>query len=108
MIRMLNLLIVTCLSFIFVGYTYFLGENILDPGDGIKHFQIAKYSWDYPSLLLHHWGKPLFTLLSSPFAQLGFNGMIFFNILLFVVCAVFILKIAQQLSLKYGWLERWL
>ena len=32
-------------------------------------------------LYLDHWGKPLFTLLASPFAQLGFAGMKAFNAL---------------------------
>lgn len=53
--------------------------GILEGGDGVQHYQIARYAWDHPQLLLHHWGKPLFTLFASPFAQLGHWGMALFN-----------------------------
>jgi hypothetical protein len=56
-----------------------------DTGDGIMHFFISQASWNNPSLFLDHWGKPLFILLSSPFAQFGFNGMVAFNILVFLL-----------------------
>ncbi|TXB64765.1 hypothetical protein FRY74_09955 [Vicingus serpentipes] len=99
-----NFLIVLLLAIVFCFYSLSLGESILDPGDGLKHFLIAKHSWDYPALFFDHWGKPLFTLLSSPFAQFGFKGMLFFNTLLFVVTSFFLLKIAKLFSLKNGWL----
>lgn len=50
-------------------------------GDAIVHYRISHYAWTYPHLFLNLWGKPVFTLLSSPFAQLGFNGMMMFNVL---------------------------
>lgn len=67
---------------------YLVVMNILntvpvDIGDGIQHFSIAEISWKHPIFLLDHWGKPLFTLLSSPFAQFGFKAYISFNILVF-------------------------
>jgi hypothetical protein len=64
-----------------------LSEGILEAGDGVLHYQIARYSWAHPELLLDHWGKPLFTLLASPFAQLGHWGMTLFNALCFVATA---------------------
>lgn len=97
-----NAIIVGVLSIIFIIYALYLGENILDPGDGLKHFQIAKYSWEIPHLLFNHWGKPLFTILSSPYAQFGFSGMIFFNITLFIITAIFLIKIAKYLEFKNG------
>ena len=54
-------------------------KGLLELGDGINHYSIARYSWAHPNLLLDLWGKPLFTLLSSPFAQLGHIGMAAFN-----------------------------
>ncbi|NQX96265.1 MAG: hypothetical protein HRT73_00065 [Flavobacteriales bacterium] len=96
--------LIVLLTLIFLFYTYILGEIILDPGDGLKHFLIAKYAWLYPHLFFDHWGKPLFTLLSSLYAQFGFQGMITFNISLFVITGVLILKIAKLLSLKHAWL----
>ncbi len=61
-----------------------LSTGILESADGVVHFQIARFSWDRPHLFLDHWGKPLYTLLSSPFAQLGHWGMTLFNALCFV------------------------
>ena len=62
-----------------------LSPGILEGGDGVQHYQIAHYAWKHPELLLHHWGKPLFTLFASPFAQLGHWGMALFNAVCFVV-----------------------
>ncbi|MCB9360372.1 MAG: hypothetical protein H6587_07305 [Flavobacteriales bacterium] len=103
--KSLSFLVITICVIVFLIFLNTLGNSILDPGDGLKHFLIAKYSWSYPSLFFDHWGKPLFTLLSSPFAQFGFKGMLFFNILLFVATSFFLLKITKLLSLKNGWLS---
>lgn len=77
------------LAFCLVWLIYFMLKNEIptDPGDGIMHFFIAQGSWHQPELFLHHWGKPFFILVSSPFAQFGFNGMVVFNILVFT-CTV--------------------
>lgn len=66
---------------------HFILPALPDPGDGVYHYQIARFSWQHPELLLDHWGKPLFTILSSPFAQLGFHGMVLFNLILFAISA---------------------
>jgi hypothetical protein len=67
-----------------------------DVGDGIMHFFISNASWQHPELFLHHWGKPLFILLSSPFSQFGFNGLVLFNILVFVTTCIIGFKFLQQ------------
>ena len=72
-----------CLSWLI--YMMVNNEVPTDTGDGIMHFFISQASWNNPSLFLDHWGKPLFILLSSPFAQFGFNGMVVFNILVFLL-----------------------
>jgi hypothetical protein len=64
------------------------GEVPNDVGDGIMHFFISNASWEHPELFLHHWGKPLFILLSSTFAQLGFYGMVIFNIIVFCLTVI--------------------
>lgn len=61
-----------------------LSTGVIEGGDGIQHYQIARYAWQHPELFLDHWGKPLFTLFASPFAQLGHWGMTLFNALCFV------------------------
>ena len=57
----------------------FASEGIREAGDGVQHHMIARYSWKHPELLLDQWGKPMFTLLASPFAQFGYNTMAVFN-----------------------------
>ncbi len=99
-----NIIVIVVLFALFIIHIFLLQDTIIDPGDGLKHFQIAKYSWKYPLLFLDHWGKPIFTLLSSPFAQIGFQGMLFFNACLFFVTSIMLLKISRLLNLKNSWL----
>jgi len=63
---------------------HLLSDGVFDVGDGVHHYQLSRYSWQHPELFLHHWGKPFFILLSSPFAQFGYDGIVLFNVL----CAV--------------------
>ena len=51
-----------------------------DNGDSIMHYLFARFAPVHPQLYLDHWAKPLFVLISSPFAQFGFNGMKVFNL----------------------------
>jgi hypothetical protein len=73
----------------------------VDAGDGILHYSISKQSLKDPLYLLHHWGKPLYTLLSSPFAQLGFKWYVLFNILVFAATCFVVFLILKRL--KGGW-----
>ncbi len=69
--------------------------------DSITHFLIAKYAPQYPELFLDHWGKPIFTLLASPFAQWGFVGIKIFNALCVGINLVLIFKICRHLNFKF-------
>ncbi|MEI7499459.1 MAG: hypothetical protein WCK84_03325 [Bacteroidota bacterium] len=51
-----------------------------DSGDSIMHYLFARYAPVHPELYFDHWAKPVFVLISSPFAQFGFNGMKLFNL----------------------------
>jgi hypothetical protein len=81
-----------------------LSEGILEAGDGVNHFQIARFSWAHPELFLDHWGKPLFTLFASPFAQLGHWGVALFNACCFAVTC----WAADGVLRRAGPLGRWL
>lgn len=72
--------------------------------DSIHHYLYAKYAPNHPELFLNHWAKPLFTLLISPFAQVGFIGAKTFNVLAGLVSVIFSFKIATQLKLKNAFL----
>src|ERR1035437_8661441 len=50
-----------------------------DSGDSLSHFLFSKYAFIHPENFLNHWAKPLFVLLSAPFAQFGFVGIKLFN-----------------------------
>jgi hypothetical protein len=79
-----------------------LTEGTGGGGDSILHFLISKYSWQHPELFLDHWGKPLYTLISSPFAQFGFKGIKLFNCVVAFAACWFTYLTAKQLQLKHA------
>lgn len=95
--------ILLVLSFFIVVFIYFKADSPYDTGDGIVHYQIARYSWKYPLLFLDWWGKPFFTLISSPFAQFGIKGIYIFQALNAAIISILLFKIASILKLKYLW-----
>lgn len=78
-------------------------EGTYDGGDGVQHYLIARYAFSHPELLFDLWGKPVFTLFASPFAQFGLQGMYFFNIVCGALSSVLAFRIAQRLELKQAW-----
>ncbi|MCX6244914.1 MAG: hypothetical protein NTU98_09435 [Bacteroidetes bacterium] len=77
----------------------FVSEGYYGGADNINHYLIARYSFQYPVLFFHGWGRPLYTILSSPFAQFGFMGIKVFNSLL----AVLTLWIGYLTAKKLGY-----
>jgi hypothetical protein len=69
-------------------------------GDSICHYLIARYSWKHPELFLDHWGKPVYTMLFSTPAQLGFKAVKIANIIVTVLACYFSFKIAKNLQIK--------
>ncbi len=100
----LSFVLMTVLTVIYVAVLIFLNEGVLDEGDGVSHYTISRYSWQHPELLVNHWGKPLFTLLSSPFAQFGIKGIAVFNLILFFVSTLCLYRIVQRFNLPHAWL----
>lgn len=88
------------ISVIWILITFYRNEIPSDPGDGVMHFYYAQASWENPIFFLNHWGKPLFILLSSPFAQLGFNGSVGFQILTFILTCFIANLILKKLAVK--------
>lgn len=79
-------------------------EGVLDSGDQLNHFHIARFAWKHPALLLDMWGKPLFTLIAAPFAKAGVGGIIVMNILLVEGMGFFAWKAAEKMKLPLPWL----
>jgi hypothetical protein len=88
--------------FVFFAVLSFSSDWSYGDADDIVHYRFARYAFVYPHLLLDHWAKPLFTLLSSPFAQFGFAGMRMFNLLIGFVTALFVLQICKLLHIRNG------
>src|SRR5690606_23898085 len=84
---------------------YSLSELPVDPNDGIAHYHISRYSWVNPSELLNHWGKPMFNILSSPFAQIGYVGMVIFNLTLFSLSAFLVYRLARYFNFRLAGLS---
>lgn len=91
-------------AFVLMVVVAMMSNAIYDTGDGIMHYQIARWSWTHPELLLHHWGKPFFTLVCSPFAQFGYKGAVLFNVICHVSTAWLTWRIADRMKLPYSYL----
>jgi len=84
-------------------YHVFHSEGWNGGADSIQHYQIARYAFDHPEKFLSHWGKPIFTLLSAPFAQFGFKGMETFNVLVNLGTAWFAFLLARHFKFRFAW-----
>jgi len=86
---------------IFISAVFFVWFAVFSKGnwggaDSYVHFRIAKYSWKYPQLFLDLWGKPIFNIFSSPFAQFGFLGIKFFNVFIALLSSLIVYDIARM------------
>lgn len=82
----------------------FLSEGSYGGEDSFMHYLFARYAPAHPLLFLDHWGKPLFTLLSAPFAAFGFQGIKVFNIL----CTAGVAWLGYAIARKLNWERPWL
>jgi hypothetical protein len=87
-----------------LSYVCWNASATYDSGDGLTHYFISRYSWKHPGLFLDLWGKPFFTLLSSPFSQFGLLGMNVFQIVSGMATSYFCFRIAKKLELNFAWL----
>lgn len=92
--------IVLVISFIYFFTIVVLSKGLYGDADSISHYQRAHYAFKYPKLFVDHWGKPLYTTLSAPFAQFGYYGALCFNILCGLVTAWLIYRIAKELKMR--------
>lgn len=96
-------LIAFAFCIVFLTLIMLLSTGITGDTDSITHYLFARYAFKYPGLFIEHWGKPLFTILSSPFAQLGYHGALLFNLLCGLLTAWLVYKIAKKLLYDYVW-----
>jgi hypothetical protein len=98
-IERFGILLIVVVNFIFL----FLSKSTYDDGDSIRHYLEAKAAFSHPGLFLNHWAKPVFVLLSAPFAQFGIIGIKLFNGLCVTGGIFFTWKIAQLRQIKHLW-----
>ncbi len=79
-----------------------LSEGYYGGGDNISHFKFARAAFNRPEFLLDHWAKPVFTLLTAPFAQFGFIGVQIFNLIAGVLSAWMCYAVSKELKLSYS------
>lgn len=82
----------------------FLSQGYYGGADNINHYFLSRYAFVYPKLFLNPWGRPLYTILSSPFAQFGFQGIKIFNVILGTLSAWLLMKTARELKVNPSWL----
>ncbi len=88
---------------IVLGILQWLSTGISGETDSITHYQIARYAFQHPEYFLSHWGKPLFTILSSPMAQFGYTGAIAFNLICGLLSAWLAYLVAKRLEYPHAW-----
>jgi hypothetical protein len=81
----------------------FFVPNTFDNGDSIKHYIEAHQAWHTPHYFLDMWSKPIFILLASPFASLGWWGMKLFNIICVLLSSFLMKKIFEEYDLNGWW-----
>lgn len=89
---------------LFFSYLVISSPLSYEGGDNFIHYKFAHYAWTHKHLFLDHWGKPVFTLLCSPFAQFGFSGAKLFNVITGIATSYITYLTAKQLKLNQSWL----
>ncbi len=101
-----NTLIVLMLLMLGVlfGIISFLSQGSYGGADDLHHYRISRYSFSNPGFFFDHWGKPVFTALSSVFSQFGYNAAKLFNVLAAMLAALFAWLLAKNRGLKNHWM----
>jgi hypothetical protein len=87
-----------------MAYVALMTNGTADDGDGIQHYLYAQYAFVHPANFLNHWAKPLFVMLSAPFAQFGFPFFKIYNTALLCAAMWLTFLTARQLVVKNAWL----
>ncbi len=95
---------ILAILFVYACIILFFSSSTYDTGDGVAHYLISRYSWHHHRLFVDDWGKPFFTMLSSPFAQFGLKGITLYNILCGLGASYFAYRIAEKLAIPFPYL----
>ncbi len=75
-----------------------------DDGDSISHFFYSRDAFLFPKYFFNHWAKPLFVLISAPFAQFGLVGVKLMNVALLTASLILTYKLACRFQIPHAWL----
>jgi len=90
--------------FILLAIFDFLSEGIPFGAENPTHYFISRYAFDRPWNFLSPWGRPLYTVITAPFAQFGMIGIKLLNSFLGVMTAYFAYLIAKKLEIRPSFL----
>lgn len=85
----------------------YLALNVAVPSggqDSWNHYLYARWAWQHPTLLLDQWGKPFFTTLALPFAQLGIHAVLLLNHICILATAWLAYLTARKMGFKNPWM----
>ncbi len=83
-------------------------KGTADEGDSIMHYLYARHAYQYPEFFFNQWAKPLYVLITSPFAQFGFNGIKLFNLVTATLTIWLTYKTARKLGIPNAWMAAFL
>lgn len=75
-------------------------EGTAGGADDINHYRYARYSFINPGFFFDTKAKTVFTLICAPVAQLGYNALRIFNVLLGLAAAFLTFLTARKLNYK--------
>ena len=81
-----------------------ISEGYPGGADNINHYFLSRFAFQYHLLFFDSWGRPFYTILSSPFAQLGFVSVKLLNVFFGMCTAYFAYLIAKRLEIKPSYL----
>lgn len=99
-----TLLLLNSIYLLLAGLMIYYFDGTGDAGDSVQHYLLSRAAFTHPELFFDHWGKPVFILLSAPFAQLGFVGIKIFNVLVTLLTINLTVKVAEKITLPNAWL----
>jgi hypothetical protein len=75
-----------------------------DDGDSVTHYLYSRYAFAHPANFFNHWAKPLFVMVSAPFAQWGITGVKLLNVAFWGLQGYFTIQIARHFNYRQEWL----
>lgn len=81
-----------------------LQKGLVDTTDGLSHYQLAKYAFDYPENFFNLWGRPLFTLFAAIPAQFGWVGVKILNLVFILLSAKLLISTAANFQIEKPYL----